>query len=101
MARWARAESAELLTGATTSFGDATDLASVADDGIYGERFDAMVSCLASRTGSTGDTWAVDYQAHVGTLAAAKAAHVPHMILLSATCVQKPLLPFEQAKLAF
>lgn len=93
--------SADLLKGATLRFGDVTDPASLARDGFRGERFDALVSCLASRTGAPKDAWAIDYQAHAGALAAAKEAGVSQMVLLSAICVQKPLLAFQKAKLAF
>lgn len=96
-----REESVRLLEGAVVRFGDVTDRASLARDGIRGERFEAMVSCLASRTGAPRDAWAIDYQAHVGALAAAREAGVPHFILLSAMCVQKPRLAFQHAKLAF
>jgi divinyl chlorophyllide a 8-vinyl-reductase len=95
------ADSAELLKGAALRFGDVTDPASLARDGFRGERFDALVSCLASRTGAPKDAWAIDYQAHADALAAAKQAGVSQMVLLSAICVQKPLLAFQQAKLAF
>ena len=46
------ADSAKLLQGAALRFGDVTDPASLARDGFCGERFDALVSCLASRTGA-------------------------------------------------
>jgi divinyl chlorophyllide a 8-vinyl-reductase len=82
-------------------FGDVTDAASLAHAGFRGERFDVLVSCLASRTGAPKDAWLIDYGAHVTALAAAKAAGVSHMVLLSAICVQKPRLAFQQAKLAF
>ncbi|MCU0870095.1 MAG: NAD(P)H-binding protein [Burkholderiales bacterium] len=82
-------------------FGDVTDPASVARDGLRGERFDALVSCLASRTGAPADAWAVDHRAHVAALAAAQAVGVSHCVLLSALCVQKPRLAFQHAKLAF
>lgn len=65
------------------------------------EQIDAIVSCLASRTGTPTDAWAVDYQMHSALLARAKSAGVRHFVLLSAICVQKPLLGFQQAKLAF
>jgi divinyl chlorophyllide a 8-vinyl-reductase len=94
-------DSMRLLQGATVRTGDATDPVSVARDGFCGERFDAIVSCLASRTGSPRDAWAIDYQAHLGVLAVARTAGIPHMILLSAMCVQRPRLAFQQAKLAF
>jgi len=43
----------------------------------------------------------VDYQAHLFALEAAKAVGVQQFVLLSAICVQKPLLAFQKAKLAF
>mgnify|MGYP002134911677 CR=1 FL=1 len=99
--RLAQADIARLLPGATLRFGDVTDPASLARDGICGERFDALVSCLASRTGAPQDAWAIDHQAHLHALAAARQAGMRQMVLLSAICVQKPLLAFQQAKLAF
>lgn len=62
---------------------------------------DAVVSCLASRTGEPADAWAVDHAANSAALRAAVAARVRHFTLLSAICVQKPLLEFQRAKLAF
>lgn len=62
---------------------------------------DAVVSCLASRTGEPKDAWAVDHAANSAALKAAVAAGVRHFTLLSAICVQKPLLEFQRAKLAF
>lgn len=82
-------------------FGDVRDIASVQRDGFRGEGFDAVVSCLASRTGTPRDAWAIDHQAHLQLLTAAKEAGVRQMVLLSAICVQKPLLEFQRAKLAF
>jgi divinyl chlorophyllide a 8-vinyl-reductase len=92
---------AAVFHGAELRVGDVTDPASLARDGFRGEQFDALVSCMASRTGSPHDAWAVDHLAHVHALDAAKAAGVRHVVLLSAICVQKPLLTFQQAKLAF
>jgi divinyl chlorophyllide a 8-vinyl-reductase len=71
------------------------------DKGFCGEQFDAVVSCLASRSGAPDDAWAIDYQAHSNTLQCAKDAGVRQMVLLSAICVQKPRLAFQNAKLAF
>ena len=76
-------------------------LQSVARDGFRGERFDAVVSCMASRTGAPKDAWAIDDQAHRHVLTAARDAGVSHFVLLSAICVQKPVLAFQHAKLAF
>jgi divinyl chlorophyllide a 8-vinyl-reductase len=92
---------AALADGATVRTGDVCDPASLARDGLRNERFDVWVSCLASRTGAPRDAWAIDHQAHVHALAAAKNAGVSHAVLLSAICVQKPLLAFQHAKLAF
>lgn len=89
------------LEGAERRFGDVTDPVSLARDGFRGERFDTLVSCLASRTGAPRDAWAIDHAAHVKVLEAAQAAGVSHVVLLSAICVQKPLLAFQHAKLAF
>lgn len=97
----APADSARLLDGAELRFGEATDPASLARDGLRGERFDALVSCLASRTGAPRDAWAIDHRAQRGALAAAQDAGIPHLVLLSAICVQRPLLAFQHAKLAF
>jgi divinyl chlorophyllide a 8-vinyl-reductase len=94
-------ETARLLPGAGLRFGDVTDAASLARDGFRGERFDALVSCLSSRTGTARDAWAIDHGAHVLALDAAKRAGVQQMVLLSAICVQKPRLAFQHAKLAF
>ncbi|MFO1116710.1 MAG: NAD(P)H-binding protein [Beijerinckiaceae bacterium] len=87
--------------GALVRFGDVADPSSLVREAIRGEKFDAVVSCLASRTGAPRDAWAVDHDAQVNALETAKAAGVPHFVLLSAICVQKPLLEFQRAKLAF
>jgi divinyl chlorophyllide a 8-vinyl-reductase len=94
-------DSVRLFAGATVRFGDVRDPESVARDGFQGERFEALVSCLASRTGAPKDAWAIDHRAHVDALAAALNSGVTQAVLLSAICVQKPLLAFQQAKLAF
>ena len=47
------------------------------------------------------DSWDIDYQATMNTLEAARAAGAKHFVLLSAICVQKPLLEFQRAKLKF
>ena len=94
-------EGALLLRRAVIRVGSVTDPMSLARDGFCGERFDALVSCMASRTGAPDDAWKIDHLAHVHALDAAKTAGVTHVVLLSAICVQKPLLAFQQAKLAF
>jgi divinyl chlorophyllide a 8-vinyl-reductase len=97
----AHGDSDSLPAEAIVRIGDVTDPLSIARDGLQGESFDALVSCLASRTGVPKDAWAIDYTAHCSALKAASSAGVPHFVLLSAICVQKPLLAFQHAKLAF
>jgi divinyl chlorophyllide a 8-vinyl-reductase len=91
----------DMIAGAEVRFGDAADANALSRDGFRGEAFDAVVSCMASRTGVPEDAWAVDYQAHVNALACARAAGAKHFVLLSAICVQKPKLAFQHAKLKF
>jgi len=45
------------------------------------------------------DSWAIDYQATKNVLDAAVQKGSQHFVLLSAICVQKPLLEFQHAKL--
>lgn len=47
------------------------------------------------------DSWAIDYQATANALQAARKAGAAHFVLLSAICVQRPLLEFQRAKLRF
>lgn len=89
------------LSGAEIRVGDVTDPTSLDREGFRGEQFDVLVSCLASRTGAPKDAWRIDHDAHVAALVTAKVVGVKHMILLSAMCVQKPILAFQKAKLAF
>ena len=91
---------AALLPGAELQVAEVSDPAALTR-AIGSARFDALVSCLASRTGVPEDAWAIDHRAHVTALAAAQAAGVTQVVLLSAICVQKPLLAFQHAKLAF
>jgi divinyl chlorophyllide a 8-vinyl-reductase len=95
------AANAARLGGVTVRSVDLTDPAGLARDGFQGEPFDALISCLASRTGAPADAWAIDHDAHRHALAAAQAAGVRQVVLLSALCVQKPKLAFQHAKLAF
>ena len=92
---------AKLYDGVSIRYGDVSDPVSLTNDGFKGEQFDVVISCLASRTGTPKDAWAIDHQAHMHVLEAAKRAGVNHFVLLSAICVQKPLLAFQHAKLAF
>lgn len=92
---------AEALAGATVRLGNPADPDWLSREGIRGEHFDAVISCLASRSGSPADAWAVDHDAQLVALNAARQAQIPHFVLLSAICVQKPCLEFQRAKLAF
>jgi len=86
-----------LLPAAELHFAEITDPASLADPGFVGRGFDAVVSCLASRSGVPRDAWAVDYQAHMNALSLARESGAEQMVLLSAICMQKPRLAFEKA----
>lgn len=88
------------LPGCTLIRGEVSD-PSALTDAFSSTPFDAVVSCLASRSGVPGDAWAVDHGANSAALKAALAHRVGHYVLLSAICVQKPQLAFQKAKLAF
>jgi len=62
---------------------------------------DAVISCLASRSGIKKDAYAIDYQATLNCLESGRAANARHFVLLSAYCVKNPWLQFQQAKLKF
>jgi divinyl chlorophyllide a 8-vinyl-reductase len=62
---------------------------------------EVVISCIASRSGAPKDAEVIDYAANAALLAAAQAAGARQFILLSAICVQKPLLAFQHAKLKF
>ena len=87
--RLAPADITRLLAGALVRLGDVSDPASLARDGFRGEHFDALVSCLASRTGAPKDAWAIDHRAHVHALEAARRAGVSQVVLLS---LESPLI---------
>ena len=89
------------IKGVEYRSGEVTEARSLLQDGFCGEKFDVLLSCLASRNGAAQDAWQIDHQGHQDALDAAQAAGVGHMVLLSAICVQKPRLAFQHAKLAF
>ncbi|MEM6479974.1 MAG: NAD(P)H-binding protein [Pseudomonadota bacterium] len=62
---------------------------------------DAVISCIASRTGAPADAWNVDYETNADMLSKAQRAGVAHFVLLSAICVERPRLAFQYAKRAF
>ena len=89
------------LKGSEVRFGDVCRMDSLKKSGFRGEHFDVVVSCLTSRNGGVKDSWDIDYQATRNALDAGKVAGATHFVLLSAICVQKPLLEFQRAKLKF
>jgi divinyl chlorophyllide a 8-vinyl-reductase len=89
------------LKGSEVRFGDVCNPESLRRDGLRGERFDAVISCLTSRSGGVSDSWNIDYQATRNALDAGISAGISHFVLLSAICVQKPMLEFQRAKLKF
>jgi len=95
------AETRQKLKGSDVRFGDVSDRESLIRDGIRGEHFDVMVSCLTSRNGGIRDSWNIDYQATRNALDAGISAGISQFVLLSAICVQKPMLEFQRAKLRF
>ena len=62
---------------------------------------DAVISCVASRSGVPAEAYAIDRDLNSAALCAAISAGVTQFVLLSAICVQKPKLAFQHAKLAF
>mmetsp|Transcript_90166 Transcript_90166/g.160592 ORF Transcript_90166/g.160592 Transcript_90166/m.160592 type:complete len:467 (+) Transcript_90166:2-1402(+) len=57
------------------------------------------VCCLASRSGGRQDSFDIDYQATVNCMEASRKAGLEQFVLLSAVCVQRPILAFQEAKL--
>ncbi|KAM0014849.1 putative 3,8-divinyl protochlorophyllide a 8-vinyl-reductase (NADPH) [Helianthus debilis subsp. tardiflorus] len=90
------------LNGANVCFSDVTQL-EILEKSIekLGVSIDVVVSCLASRSGGVKDSWKIDYEATKNSLLAGKSFGSKHFVLLSAICVQKPLLEFQRAKLKF
>lgn len=88
------------LAGADVRFGDVMSMDSLSSVACK-DKVDVVVSCLASRTGGIKDSWDIDYQATLNAMEAGRKQGASHFVLLSAICVQKPLLEFQRAKLAF
>lgn len=88
------------LEGADARFGDVTDEASL-QRVAFTEPVDVVVSCLASRTGGIKDSNLIDYQATANAMNVGRRNGAKHFVLLSAICVQRPLLEFQRAKLKF
>ncbi|KAK9076111.1 hypothetical protein SSX86_004444 [Deinandra increscens subsp. villosa] len=90
------------LNGANVCFSDVTQLDNLQNSlQNLGVSIDVVVSCLASRSGGVKDSWKIDYEATKNSLLAGKNFGAKHFVLLSAICVQKPLLEFQRAKLKF
>ncbi|XP_068660279.1 divinyl chlorophyllide a 8-vinyl-reductase, chloroplastic [Aristolochia californica] len=88
------------LQGCTVLFSDVTSLDRL-DESLSGLDWpvDVVVSCLASRSGGVKDSWLIDYSATKNSFTAGRRRGAKHFVLLSAICVQKPLLEFQRAKL--
>lgn len=54
---------------------------------------------MASRSGIKKEAYEIDYQATLNCIEAGIATNARHFVLLSAFCVRKPLLQFQNAKL--
>eukprot|EP00913_Durusdinium_trenchii_P035854 g33551.t1 len=79
--------------------GDVTDPAAL--DALFASlprTAQGAVCCLASRSGGQ-DSFDIDYQATVNCVEASRRAKLAQFVLLSAVCVQRPLLAFQEAKL--
>eukprot|EP00933_Yihiella_yeosuensis_P005786 TRINITY_DN110374_c0_g1_i1.p1 TRINITY_DN110374_c0_g1~~TRINITY_DN110374_c0_g1_i1.p1 ORF type:complete len:472 (-),score=103.87 TRINITY_DN110374_c0_g1_i1:228-1643(-) len=90
----------EGLGDISVATGDVTDESSLAS--LYAALdppAQGAVCCLASRSGGREDSFLIDYQATVNCVQASRKAGLEHFVLLSAVCVQKPLLAFQEAKL--
>lgn len=100
--RNSKEEASNQLKGANICFSDVTHVdvleKSLEDLDVP---IDVVVSCLASRTGGIKDSWKIDYEATKNSLVAGRNRGASHFVLLSAICVQKPLLEFQRAKLKF
>ena len=88
-----------VLDGFSLIRGEATKSKDV-ENVVRSNGFDAIVSCLGSRTGLRQDAWDVDYQANANALNAATAHGVGHFVMVSAISVQRPVLPTHIAKRA-
>lgn len=97
-----REETLKQLNGANVCFSDVTNLDNLGQRlSNLGVPIDVVVSCLASRNGGIKDSWKIDYEATKNSLVAGRKYGASHFVLLSAICVQKPLLEFQRAKLKF
>ena len=93
----------ESFEGAELVEMNVSDADAVSDFLAQVDNVDTIVSCLASPIGTKKEAYAIDYQATLNCLDAGRDPRVNarHFIMLSAYCVQKPLLQLQQAKLKF
>ncbi|MCA1774093.1 MAG: NAD(P)H-binding protein [Loktanella sp.] len=70
-------------------------------DALKSRPVNAVVSCMATRSGAADDAWAVEHDAQSNLMTEAAQAGAGHFVLVSAICVQKPVLAFQHAKRAF
>jgi divinyl chlorophyllide a 8-vinyl-reductase len=85
------------FAGAEVVVADVSDPASIAK--AFTRKVDAVISCLACRSGLPQDFDDIDYTATLNVLNAAQENGTGQFILLSAICVRKPDLPLQLAKL--
>lgn len=101
--KFGKDETLTQLNGANVCFSDVTNFDDLARnlENFGVDSIDVVVSCLASRSGGVKDSWLIDYEATKNSLLAGRKFGAVHFVLLSAICVQKPLLEFQRAKLKF
>ena len=77
---------------------------SLTDDADWDQQVppvDAVISCLASRSGAPRDARQVEFESNRKLLEHAERLSACHFVLLSAICVQIPRLAFQREKLKF
>lgn len=85
----AAASSEPKFEGATIVQADVCNPANLAASAPFAKGgVDIVISCLASRSGSKSDSFAIDYQATLNCLNAAREAGARHFVMLSAFCVK-------------
>ena len=94
--------------GRTLTLGSAHGVTRIETDITHDAEWDsslppveAVISCLASRSGAPLDAREVEYEANCQLLDYAERVGAGHFVLLSAICVQKPRLAFQREKLKF
>jgi divinyl chlorophyllide a 8-vinyl-reductase len=90
----------ERLRGAEVRLADVSSGESMTK-ALAGEALEAVVSCLATRSGGIKDAWRIERDANLAVLEVARTHGATHFQLLSAICVQRPKLAFQFAKLEF